>query len=177
MTRFAVAESEAKEKIFSHQALIEKIEELRRDNPNIRIGLTNGTFTIPHKGHFKLLEECRKQCDFLVVAMNSKTSVESLGRTNSVMKIDPQRMLILGKQSSVDAVTPFDSDTANELIQDIKPSIYFKGYEDKYKLLDFSEATAVKAYGGDTMLIPTFEKDTFSASILARKVEKLQKTY
>ena len=45
---------------------------------NLKIGFTNGCFDILHYGHVKYLEESKKLCDILIVALNSDKSVKKI---------------------------------------------------------------------------------------------------
>ena len=44
----------------------------------LRVGLTNGCFDILHPGHVALLKAARAQCDRLIVALNTDSSVSRL---------------------------------------------------------------------------------------------------
>lgn len=36
----------------------------------MRIGFANGVFDCLHAGHIYMLKECRRHCDYLIVAVN-----------------------------------------------------------------------------------------------------------
>ena len=42
------------------------------------IGFTNGCFDILHIGHLYLLEQAKKNCDYLIVGLNSDDSTKNL---------------------------------------------------------------------------------------------------
>jgi len=44
---------------------------MAQDNDKI-VGFTCGTFDLLHAGHILMLNECKQQCDILIVAINAK---------------------------------------------------------------------------------------------------------
>ena len=49
-----------------------------------KVGFTNGCFDILHIGHINYLEESKKLCDKLIIAINSDSSVKRIkGRDRS----------------------------------------------------------------------------------------------
>ena len=69
----------AKKEILDHKVLsVEKLlTELKTLRSN-KIGFTNGCFDLIHQGHIDYLKKAKKQCDFLVVGLNSDNSVKKL---------------------------------------------------------------------------------------------------
>ena len=45
---------------------------------NKKIGFTNGCFDLIHQGHIFYLKEARKECDFLILGLNSDSSIKEL---------------------------------------------------------------------------------------------------
>ena len=58
-----------------------KIVSEHKSNNKI-IGLTNGCFDLLHDGHKKLINESKKYCDYLIVAVNTDDSVKKLKGKN-----------------------------------------------------------------------------------------------
>ena len=97
--------------------------------------LTNGVFDLLHVGHIRYLEDARSRGDFLVVAVNSDASTERLkGKGRPVVPIE-ERMEVLSGLGFVDYVTQFDEDTADKLIEQLRPTLYAKGTEYTLKTL------------------------------------------
>lgn len=94
----------------------------------MRVGLINGCFDTFHDGHYHALREAAKNCDYLIVAVNTDWSVKYL--KGAGRPIDPLSTRILNIQRSMlaDAVIPFDGDK-DKLIMSIKPHVYFVGYD------------------------------------------------
>lgn len=88
---------------------------------------TNGCFDLLHRGHLHLLEESRKLGDYLVVGINSDSSVQRLkGSTRPVVN-QWDRKRALESLQAVDEVIIFDEDTPLETIKHIQPDIITKG--------------------------------------------------
>jgi len=98
------------------------------------VGFTNGCFDIIHKGHVVYLFQAKEYCDILVVGINSDESVKRIKGKNKPVNPLEDRMIVLASIEAVDFVVPFDQDNAKDLIEYLKPDIYFKGgdYENKY---------------------------------------------
>lgn len=97
--------------------------------------LTNGVYDLLHVGHVRCLEDARSRGDFLVVAVNSDGSAERLKGKGHPLVPQEERMEVLAGFGFVDYVTVFDEDTADRLIESLKPAIYAKGTEYTAKTL------------------------------------------
>lgn len=117
------------------------------------IGFTNGCFDILHLGHLRLLNEAAKQCDWLVVGLNSDISVRRLkGKSRPVNreKVREQQLLAL---NVVDNVIPFfDEEDLLRVIEMVRPDILFKGAD--YKGKPVVGEKFVRSYGGEVVFIP-----------------------
>ena len=132
-----------KDKIKNPQVLKKIITTLNRKN---RIGFTNGCFDILHFGHVQYLEEAKKNCDILIVAINSDSSVKRLkGKKRPIFSLQ-DRMRLLASLESVDYVTYFKEDTPARIISYLRPRIIIKGAD--YKLKDIVGKDIVESYGG-----------------------------
>ncbi len=120
----------------------------------MKIGFTNGCFDLLHDGHRYFLEECRKRCDHLIVAIDTDRSVRAVkgpGRP-----FNPLEIRIEGLQAicsaEVDAIVPFDGpDRLGMLIQAIAPQVLFKG--DDYRGKTIIGQRDVERAGGAVLLI------------------------
>jgi len=92
-----------------------------------RIGFTNGCFDILHHGHVALLEAAARECDFLVVGLNSDASVRRLKGAPRPFMPAAARQAVLAGLTSVACVCEFDDDTPLELIRAVAPDVLIKG--------------------------------------------------
>tara|TARA_R100000030_G_scaffold69319_5_gene53124 strand:+ start:173 stop:565 length:393 start_codon:yes stop_codon:yes gene_type:complete len=87
---------------------------------------TNGCFDVLHKGHIELLRHC-KSLGYVVVGLNSDSSVRRLKGENRPFNNQEDRKFLLESCRYVDKVIFFEEDTPLELIKQIKPDILVKG--------------------------------------------------
>ncbi len=132
------------------------------------IVLTNGVYDLLHVGHVRCLEDARSRGDFLVVAVNSDDSTErGKGKGHPVVP-SKERMEVLAGLGFVDYVTVFDEDTADALIEQLKPNVYAKGTE--YTLKTLPERDTLKKL--EIKAIFVGDKKTHSSSKLIEKIKK-----
>lgn len=121
---------------------------------------TNGCFDLLHLGHVRYLQEARSLGDFLVLGLNSDTSVRQLKGAGRPLIPENERAEILAALSCIDYVTIFSESVASSLVELLRPAIYVKGGDyinaqsgtpDTTRL---PEAKVVFAYGGTVRLIP-----------------------
>jgi D-glycero-beta-D-manno-heptose 1-phosphate adenylyltransferase len=111
--------------VLDKEELLSKIKSLKTQGKSIVA--TNGCFDILHVGHLRCLEHSKSLGDFLVVGLNSDSSVKQLkGDTRPINKEQDRQELLLGLKP-VDAVVVFDELTASSFLEQIKPDIYTKG--------------------------------------------------
>ena len=129
--------------------LLKKIKLLKRDN--ISIGFTNGCFDLLHEGHLYLIEEAKKKCDYLIVAVNSDSSVKILKGPNRPIDDQEKRVFNLSRIDSIDAIIIFQEDNPLKLIENINPDILFKGFD--YKDKEIVGSNFIHKNGGKVELI------------------------
>lgn len=140
-------------KIFSKTELIRQLKILRDDL--ITIGFTNGCFDLLHEGHCKLINEAKKKCDYLIVAVNSDRSIKAIKGDERPIQNQKIRVNNLSKIKDVDALIVFSQETPIKIINDLLPDILFKGADYKYKEIVGSES--VIRNGGKIELIEILE--------------------
>lgn len=138
-------------------------------NKNKVIGFTNGCFDIIHLGHLYSFAEAKKNCDFLVVGINSDSSVKRLKGNNRPMQDEKTRSNIVAALEYVDCVIIFDDDTALPLIEALKPDVIIK---EGYTIDKWPEAQLVESYGGKAITLPRLEG--YSTTGFLNKLKELK---
>lgn len=119
---------------------------------NKTVVFTNGCFDILHAGHVRYLTAARELGDYLILGINSDSSVRALKGPARPINPEYDRAEVVDALSAVDYVVIFDEPTAEQLVTEIKPDIYVKGGD--YSLETLPEARIVSSYGGKTIFIP-----------------------
>ena len=89
--------------------------------------VTNGCFDILHVGHIRYLQKTKEFADYLIVMLNSDSSVKALKGEGRPINNESDRAEILSALSCVDYVVLFDENSPAELLEKIKPDVYTKG--------------------------------------------------
>jgi len=127
---------------------------------------TNGVFDILHRGHVTYLAQAKSLGAFLIVALNTDSSVKRLGKgVDRPINNTEDRIAVIEALESVDAVTSFAEDTPLNLIMRIKPDILVKGGD--WAENQIVGSTEAKQWGGSAVSIP-FQFDTSTTNTIER---------
>ena len=107
---------------------------IKNFNKKKKIGLCHGVFDLLHIGHIKHFDEAKKNCDILIVSITQDKFVTK-GPGRPAFN-DQQRMEALASLEFVDYVVLSNHSSSIEVINKIKPNIYFKGPDYKNTKLD-----------------------------------------
>ena len=140
-----------------------------------RIGITCSTFDLFHAGHIKMLEDAKKQCDYLIVALQVDPSIDRPEKNKPVQNI-VERYIQVKACEYVDEVVPYVSE---EDLVDI-----FASFELHVRIIGIEYAdklfTAKKMCEIRNIDIHYNKRDhRFSSSVLRKmtyEVEKLKNT-
>ena len=157
-------------KIISSAGLKRIVKCLKQDGQ--RIVFTNGCFDILHYGHVKYLQDARNKGDYLVVAINSDSSIKKIKARNRPVIGQSDRLKIVAALSSVDFVVLFNADNPLRLIKALKPDVLIKGADwSKDKIIG---ADFVKSYGGRVLTV-NLVKGRSTSALIEKIVRDFQK--
>ena|SRR3990167_1375407 len=126
-------------------------------------GFTAGAMDLLHAGHVAMLEEARKQCDYLIVGLHTDPTIDR-PQKNKPIQTTFERFIQLKGCKFVDEIVPYDTeeDLIN-LLQTFKPDIRFIGED--YRGRPFT--------GNDLPIKITYtsRRHNFSTSGLRKKIE------
>ncbi len=130
-------------KLLNREELAQVVADLKRRGKTV--GFTNGCFDCMHFGHLNSFAQARAECDALIVAVNSDASVKRYKGPNRPIQNETTRAAIVAALELVDYVVVFDEDTAEPLIDLLRPDVVAK---EGYSLDRWPEGRQVVAYGG-----------------------------
>lgn len=154
-------------KIFNLKSIKDVVNKQRKKNKIIV--LCHGVFDLLHIGHIKHFESAKKNGNFLIVSITSDKYVnKGPGRPLFDKYV---RATTINALSVVDAVIISNSETSEEVINTIKPNVYFKGpdYRDNKKDISkniYKEIKSVKKYKGKILYS---NDETYSSSNIINK--------
>lgn len=99
-----------------------------------RIGFTCSTFDLFHAGHVLMLEEAKKQCDFLIVGLQTDPTIDRPDTKNKPVQGVFERWAQLKACRFIDQIIPYESESELlDLLQSfpIDVRIIGKEYKDK----------------------------------------------
>ena len=111
--------------IYDLGRLKELVGSLRREKK--RLVFTNGCFDLFHAGHADYLERAKSFGDYLIVGLNSDSSVRRIKGERRPIVPERMRARVLLALQSVDAVFVFDDETPYEAIKTVRPDVLVKG--------------------------------------------------
>jgi len=124
---------------------LKEIVEFRRKKGQ-KMVFTNGCFDILHAGHVDYLEKARALGDFLVVGLNSDSSIKKIKGKSRPVNPEVFRVQVLSGIEAVDYIVIFEEETPEKLIKELKPDVLVKGADwEESKIVG---ANFVKSYGG-----------------------------
>ena len=129
---------------------------------------TNGCFDILHAGRVQMLNEAKKQGSYLIVGLNSDTSVKRLKGESRPVNKENDRKFLLENLKAVDEVIIFEEDTPLNLIKKIKPDVLVKGGD--WSLDQIVGGDFVIDNGGEVKSL--IFKDGYSTTNIIQKVQE-----
>ena len=133
-----------------------------------KIIFTNGCFDLLHVGHVRYLAQAKKLGDFLIIGLNSDSSVKELKGEDRPINSFEDRATLLSAIESVDSVIMFEEQTPENLIKDIVPDILVKGGD--YNIEDIVGYQTVMQNGGQVKTLSFY--DGYSSTNYINKIKK-----
>ena len=143
--------------------IINRIKDQRK-----KIVFTNGCFDLLHVGHIRYLAQAKKLGDFLIIGLNSDSSVKELKGEDRPINSFEDRATLLSAIESVDLVIMFEEQTPENLIKDIVPDILVKGGD--YNIEDIVGYQTVMQNGGQVKTLSFY--DGYSSTNYINKIKK-----
>ena len=119
-----------------------------RDRPN-DLWFTSGCFDLFHLGHLNFLMEAGRKASedhcFLVVAVNSDSSVENFKQKTPILDLHTRKLLV-ANVDKVKFILEFDDPNPTELIERLEPRVVVHGHSEH--LPAFTKSDELQNYSG-----------------------------
>lgn len=101
-----------------------------------KIGFACSCFDLLHAGHIIMLQEARKNCDYLIVGLQSDPTIDRQTKNSPILSMSV-RYLQLAAVTYVDEIIPYQTEAELlELMKMLPIDVRFLGEE--YKLTEFT---------------------------------------
>lgn len=134
------------------------------------IGFTCGALDLLHAGHCIMLKECRAQCDYLIVGLQTDPSIDRPEKHKPIETIE-ERMIRLKACKYVDKVIVYETENdLYNLLLELKPDVRFLGADHKNKPFTGDDL--------DIRIVWNSRNHNYSSSnLIERIVKKYEKEY
>jgi len=103
----------------------------------MKIGFTCSAFDLLHPGHLVMLEECKNNCDYLVVGLHTDPTIDRPDTKQRPIQSTFERWVQLDSCRWVDKIIPYDTEKDLEnLLSTLKIDVRFIG--DEYREKNFT---------------------------------------
>ena len=115
----------------------------------MKVGITFSTFDLFHAGHVKMLEEAKRQCDYLIVGLQLDPSIDR-SEKNAPSQSIIERYIQLKGSKHIDEIVPYVSEQdLEEILSSFKLDVRIIGEEykeKKYTGRSYCEETGIEIY-------------------------------
>lgn len=110
---------------------------MERDNH--KVGITFSAFDLLHAGHVKMLEEARRQCDYLIVGLQTDPTIDRPEKNKPTQTV-VERYIQLKGCRFVDEIIPYTTEQdLEDILRAFKVDVRIVG--DEYKEQNFTGRT------------------------------------
>lgn len=132
----------------------------------MKIGITFSAFDLLHAGHIKMLEEARRQCDYLIAALQTDPTIDRPEKNRPTQSV-VERYIQLKGCRFVDEIVPYATEQdLEDILRSFKLDVRIIG--DEYKDKNFTGRTYCEEKG--IALYFNVRDHRFSSSSLRKEV-------
>jgi len=143
---------------------------LQKNRKGKKVVTVNGCFDLLHAAHVRLLKKAKSEGDYLVVLLNSDSSVRKYKGEKRPIVPQNERAELLSALSCVDFVVVFNEDDPLSLLELIKPEVHVKGGSFVPERVS-DEKLLVEKHGGQLKFFG-LEKGFSTTNIIEKVLEK-----
>jgi len=138
-----------------------------------KIGFTCSTFDLFHAGHVAMLEECKQNCDYLIVGLQTDPSIDRKEKNKPIQSII-ERYVQLSACKYVDEIVPYE--TEKNLLDYLRlheRTINVRFVGEEYADKDFTARELTSTFGDDNKMIIYYNRRShnFSSSELRERIQ------
>jgi len=134
----------------------------------MKIGITFSAFDLLHAGHIKMLEEAKRQCDYLIAALQTDPTIDRPEKNRPTQSV-VERYIQLKGCKYVDEIVPYATEQdLEDILRSFKIDVRIIG--DEYKDKDFTGRSYCEEKG--IALHFNTRDHRFSSSSLRREVSE-----
>lgn len=102
----------------------------------MKVGITFSAFDLLHAGHIKMLEEAKRQCDYLIVGLQTDPTIDRPNKNKPTQSV-VERYIQLKGCKFVDEIVPYATERdLEDILRSFKIDVRILG--DEYANLDFT---------------------------------------
>ena len=136
----------------------------------MKVGITFSAFDLLHAGHIKMLEEAKRNCDYLICGLQTDPTIDRPEKNKPVQTV-VERYIQLKACKHVDEIVPYATEQdLEDILRAFKIDIRIVGEE--YKEVNFTGRTLCEENGID--LYFNKRNHRFSSSGLRKEVAQKQ---
>lgn len=134
----------------------------------MRIGITFSAFDLLHAGHITMLEEAKRQCDYLIAALQTDPTIDRPEKNRPTQSV-VERYIQLKGCRFVDEIVPYATEQdLEDILRSFKIDVRILG--DEYKDKNFTGRTYCEEKGIE--LYFNVRDHRFSSSSLRKEVKE-----
>ena len=115
---------------------------------SLKVGVIAGNFDVIHPGYLHMFDECKRNCDFLLLLLHEDPSFERPEKIKPILDLN-ERSMILSSLKQIDRIVTYQTEIdLYNILNEEKIDIRFLG--DDYKN---------KSFTGDNLNIPIYYLD------------------
>jgi glycerol-3-phosphate cytidylyltransferase len=97
------------------------------------VGFTCGAFDLCHAGHLIMFKEIRKQCDYLIVGLQTDPSIDRPEKNKPIETIE-ERMIRLQACKYIDKIVVYTTELdLYNILKELRPTVRFLGEDHRGK--------------------------------------------
>ena len=136
----------------------------------MKIGITFSAFDLLHAGHIKMLEEARRQCDYLIVGLQTDPTLDRPEKNRPTQTV-VERYIQLKGCKFVDEIVPYATEQdLEDVLRSFKIDVRILG--DEYKDKNFTGRAYCESKG--IQLYYNRRDHRFSSSALRKEVADVE---